>query len=203
MTSKRHSDASPDSGTTRALGSDWPRPVLGQHPTGVSVATAIAADGTPVALAVGSLTSDPPGPCLVAPLPRAQSSSWPKTEAPGGPCVTVLAADRGPLCRSFAFKAADKLSGVTWRAATCWFADLGRHGGGGRLRPGDRLGGGRSRHRRRTGPGPRRRAAHVAAAVLSGGHGRLSPRSLPVSDMRFGPPLQLVEPGPPSDGGAV
>ncbi len=56
MTSKRHSDASPDSGTTRALGSDWPRPVLGQHPTGVSVATAIAADGTPVALAVGSLT---------------------------------------------------------------------------------------------------------------------------------------------------
>ena len=101
----------------RARDPGWFRQVLGQYPTGVSVVTAVAADGTPAALTVGSFTSVSLDPPLVAFLPAKQSTSWPKIQAAGRFCVNILAAGQEPLCRVFAAKAVDKFAGVGWRPA--------------------------------------------------------------------------------------
>lgn len=107
----------------RALGSsaviepDAYRHVLGYFPTGVTVATAIGTDETPVGMAVGSFTSVSLDPPLVAFLPDKSSSSFPKIRDAGCFCVNVLADDQESVCRSFAAKGADKFAGIGWRTA--------------------------------------------------------------------------------------
>lgn len=93
------------------------RDVLGQYPTGVSVVTAVQADGTAAGLAVGSFTSVSLDPPLVAFLPDKASTSWPKIQAAGSFCVNVLGADQESICRTFATKAPDKFAGLSWRPA--------------------------------------------------------------------------------------
>lgn len=93
------------------------RDVLGQYPTGVSVVTAVQADGSVAGLAVGSFTSVSLNPPLVAFLPDKSSTSWPKIRDAGAFCVNVLGADQESVCRTFATKAPDKFAGLTWRPA--------------------------------------------------------------------------------------
>ncbi len=177
----------------RAHDQGWFRQVLGQYPTGVSVVTAIASDGAPVALTVGSFTSVSLDPPLVAFLPARQSSSWPKIEAAGRFCVNILGADQEPLCRAFAAKSTDKFAGVGWRPATsgapvldgvvAWVDceldavyDAGDHViVVGRVRD---LDVGR---------------AGLPLLFFQGGYGRFSPHSLVAEDTRYGAELQLAD----------
>ncbi|KXF55774.1 hypothetical protein AXA44_36690 [Rhodococcus sp. SC4] len=93
------------------------RRVLGAFPTGVTVITAIADDGTPAGMAVGSFTSVSLNPPLVAFLPAKTSSSFPRIAAAKSYCVNVLGADQETLCRTFAVKGGDKFAGVSWHPA--------------------------------------------------------------------------------------
>ncbi|HEY2100013.1 MAG TPA: flavin reductase family protein, partial [Pseudonocardia sp.] len=66
------------------------RQVLGSYPTGVTVITAIAEDGSPAGMAVGSFTSVSLDPPLVAFLPDRSSTSFPKIRTARSFCVNVL-----------------------------------------------------------------------------------------------------------------
>jgi flavin reductase (DIM6/NTAB) family NADH-FMN oxidoreductase RutF len=102
------------SGSTRELDGQRFRRVLGSYPTGVTVVTAIAADGVPAGMAVGSFTSVSLDPPLVAFLPDKSSTSFPKIRTATSFCVNVLAADQEPLCRAFASRGGNKFAGVQW-----------------------------------------------------------------------------------------
>ncbi|MFZ2997878.1 flavin reductase family protein [Sphingobium sp.] len=94
------------------------RRVLGHYPTGVCVVTAVEADGTPIAMVVGSFTSVSLDPPLVGFFPARTSSSWPRIEKVGKFCVNVLASDQLPLCRQLASPGAEKFAGVAHRVST-------------------------------------------------------------------------------------
>lgn len=93
------------------------RNVLGHFPTGVVVVTAIAREGAPVGMAVGSFTSVSLDPPLVAFLPDRASSSFPRIREADSFCVNVLASDQEPVCRAFAMKKTDKFDGIAWEHA--------------------------------------------------------------------------------------
>jgi flavin reductase (DIM6/NTAB) family NADH-FMN oxidoreductase RutF/DNA-binding IclR family transcriptional regulator len=93
------------------------RDVLGHLPTGVVVVTALAADGAPVGMAVGSFTSVSLDPPLVAFFPDKSSSTFPRLRESSSFCVNILAADQGEVCRRFATKGADKFADTAWKAA--------------------------------------------------------------------------------------
>ncbi|MFC9591233.1 flavin reductase family protein [Streptomyces sp. NPDC056944] len=108
----------------RAVGDDERAPVdpgefrrvLGHFASGVTIVTALDADG-PAGFACqsfASLSLDPP---LVAFMVARTSTTWPRIAAAGTFCVNVLGADQGPLCRSFAVSGADKFAGVDWTPA--------------------------------------------------------------------------------------
>jgi flavin reductase (DIM6/NTAB) family NADH-FMN oxidoreductase RutF len=91
------------------------RQVLGHFPSGVTVITARAEDGTPAGLAVGSFASLSLDPPLVLFCAAKRSSTWPKIEAAGHFCVNILSEDQETLCRQFASKTPDKFAGVGWK----------------------------------------------------------------------------------------
>jgi 3-hydroxy-9,10-secoandrosta-1,3,5(10)-triene-9,17-dione monooxygenase reductase component len=91
------------------------RQVLGHYPTGVVVVTAMAADGEPAGLAIGSFTSVSLDPPLVAFFPDKSSSSWPRIESAGTFCVNILGEDQEDVCRVFASKGTDKFASIGWR----------------------------------------------------------------------------------------
>lgn len=93
----------------------WFRQVLGQYPTGVTVITAMCADGQPNGMAVGSFTSVSLSPPLVAFFPDKSSTTWPKICPVGAFCVNVLGADQEDVCRLFATKGADRFAQLKWR----------------------------------------------------------------------------------------
>lgn len=89
------------------------RRVLGHFASGVTIVTALGADG-PTGFACqsfASLSLDPP---LVAFMVARTSTTWPRIAAAGTFCVNVLGAGQGELCRSFAVSGADKFAGVEW-----------------------------------------------------------------------------------------
>lgn len=88
------------------------RQVLGSYPTGVSVITALDANGAPAGMVVGTFTSVSLDPPLVGFLPDKRSSSWPLIEAAGHFCVNVLARDQLELCAKLAKSGPDKFAGV-------------------------------------------------------------------------------------------
>jgi flavin reductase (DIM6/NTAB) family NADH-FMN oxidoreductase RutF/DNA-binding IclR family transcriptional regulator len=98
--------------------SKWFRQVLGHYPTGVTVVTAVDADGRPAGMAVGSFTSVSLDPPLVAFLPDKGSSSFPRIRTASSFCVNVLSAEQENVCRAFAAKGADKFQGLSWRPST-------------------------------------------------------------------------------------
>jgi flavin reductase (DIM6/NTAB) family NADH-FMN oxidoreductase RutF len=94
------------------------RRVLGHHPTGVSVVTALDADDGPVGMTVGSFTSVSLDPPLVAFYPMRGSSTFDSIAKSGTFCVNILASDQEELCRRFASQRADKFRDVGWRASS-------------------------------------------------------------------------------------
>jgi flavin reductase (DIM6/NTAB) family NADH-FMN oxidoreductase RutF len=102
------------SSSTRSIDGQRFRDVLGNYPTGVTVVTAVAADGQPAGMAVGSFTSVSLDPPLVAFLPDKSSTSFPRIRTATSFCVNVLAADQESVCRVFATRGADKFAGLAW-----------------------------------------------------------------------------------------
>lgn len=93
------------------------RETLGHYPTGVAVVTAVAEDGSPAGMVVGSFTSVSLDPPLVAFLPTKDSGSWSRLSTAERFCVNVLAADQEDVCRRFASRVPDKFEGFGWSPA--------------------------------------------------------------------------------------
>ena len=91
------------------------RETLGHYPTGVAVVTAVAEDGKPVGMVVGSFTSVSLDPPLVAFFPACTSRSFTHLKTSSAFCVNVLASDQEPLCRQLATSEAAKFDGVQWQ----------------------------------------------------------------------------------------
>ena len=92
------------------------RDVLGHFVSGITVVTAMAAEG-PVGFtcqSFSSLSLDPP---LVAFAPARTSSTWPRLREAGRFCVNVLAEEQSGLSRQFARSGTDKYAGVGWAAS--------------------------------------------------------------------------------------
>ena len=92
------------------------RDVLGHFVSGVTVVTALAAEG-PVGFtcqSFSSLSLDPP---LVAFAPARTSTTWPRLREAGRFCVNVLAEEQSELSRQFARSGTDKYAGVGWSAS--------------------------------------------------------------------------------------
>jgi flavin reductase (DIM6/NTAB) family NADH-FMN oxidoreductase RutF len=99
------------------------RQVLGHFPTGVTIITGMAADGTgaliPAGFTIGSFTSVSLEPPLVGFLPMVISDTWAAMAPSGKFCVNVLGAHHGPACWRFAKKGVDdRFADVGWHAGT-------------------------------------------------------------------------------------
>ena len=94
------------------------RRVLGHHPTGASVVTAMGDDGRPAGMVVGTFTSVSLDPPLVAFLPDKSSTSWPRIREAGSFCVNVLSASQQQISRQFAQSGGEKFRGIGWRPAS-------------------------------------------------------------------------------------
>jgi flavin reductase (DIM6/NTAB) family NADH-FMN oxidoreductase RutF len=89
------------------------REVLGHFASGVTVVTAVTADGPSgfTCQSFSSLSLDPP---LVAFAPARTSQTWPALRAIGRFCVNVLAEGQDAVSRNFARSGVDKFDGVRW-----------------------------------------------------------------------------------------
>jgi flavin reductase (DIM6/NTAB) family NADH-FMN oxidoreductase RutF len=93
------------------------RETLGHYPTGVAVVTAIADDGQPVGMIVGTFSSVSMEPPLIAFYPMSNSRSFARVRTARAFCVNVLASDQEPFCRKFATAGEKKFDGVGWKPA--------------------------------------------------------------------------------------
>jgi flavin reductase (DIM6/NTAB) family NADH-FMN oxidoreductase RutF len=91
------------------------RETLGHYPTGVAVVTAVAEDGQPVGMVVGTFSSVSLDPPLIAFFPASNSKSFKQLRTARAFSVNVLAADQEPLCRKLATSGPGKFDGVRWR----------------------------------------------------------------------------------------
>lgn len=89
------------------------RQVLGHFPTGVCVVAAMSEDA-PVGLAIGSFFAISLEPPLVGFCIGSASKTWPKLQAAGSYCISILAEDQEEVSRVFASKAVDKFQGLGW-----------------------------------------------------------------------------------------
>ncbi|WP_226367803.1 flavin reductase family protein [Pseudonocardia sp. ICBG162] len=90
------------------------RTVLGAFCSGITVVTALDADGAPLGLtcqSFSSLSLDPP---LVLLAPARSSSTWPRIRAAGGFGVAVLAAGQEDVALAMARSGTDKFAGLDW-----------------------------------------------------------------------------------------
>ncbi len=90
------------------------RETLGHYPTGVAVVTAIAGDGRPAGMVVGTFSSVSLDPPLIAFFPATNSRSFEYLRTAQNFCINVLASDQEPLCRQLATGGANKFDGVNW-----------------------------------------------------------------------------------------
>ncbi len=121
------------------------RNALGGFATGVTVVTAMAAEGTPVGLTVSSFNSVSLEPPLVLWSLSANSPSLGIFESASHFAVNVLAANQEEVSNRFASRLEDKFDGVSWQpglggapvlAGTCASfecANVVRHAGGDHL----------------------------------------------------------------------
>ena len=91
------------------------RAALGQFATGVTIVTAVDAQGRLVGLTANSFNSVSLEPPLVLWSLSKQSSSMPALRAAPGYAINVLAADQRVLAERFARKGIDRFDGVAWR----------------------------------------------------------------------------------------
>lgn len=99
------------------------RRVLGHFASGVTVVTAVDADG-PAGFACQSFASLSLEPPLVVFMVGRASTTWPRIARAGRFCVNVLGEAQGELCRGFAVSGADKFAGVSYRPAPATGAPL-------------------------------------------------------------------------------
>ncbi|MGY1712482.1 flavin reductase family protein [Geodermatophilus sp. SYSU D00758] len=109
------SEAQPESGEpVPVVDPRTMRDVLGHFASGVTVVTAMTADG-PIGFtcqSFSSLSLDPP---LVVFAPARTSTTWPRLRDIGRFCVNVLAEDQTDLSTTFARSGTDKFAGAHWR----------------------------------------------------------------------------------------
>jgi 3-hydroxy-9,10-secoandrosta-1,3,5(10)-triene-9,17-dione monooxygenase reductase component len=89
------------------------RDVLGHFASGVTVLTAVTAEG-PIGFtcqSFSSLSLDPP---LVAFAPARTSRTWPRLREIGRFCVNVLAEGQDAVSQTFARAGTDRFAGVHW-----------------------------------------------------------------------------------------
>lgn len=91
------------------------RETLGHYPTGVAVVTAIAEDGNPAGMVVGTFSSVSMDPPLIAFFPARSSRTFQYLRTATTFCVNVLASDQEQVCRQLATGGAAKFDGVGWR----------------------------------------------------------------------------------------
>lgn len=91
------------------------RAALGQFATGVTIVTAVDAQGRKVGLTANSFNSVSLSPPLVLWSLSKQSGSMPALQASAAYAVNVLAADQRVLAERFARKGIDRFEGVGWR----------------------------------------------------------------------------------------
>jgi flavin reductase (DIM6/NTAB) family NADH-FMN oxidoreductase RutF len=101
--------------TSKAIDPALFRETLGHYPTGVAAVTAVAGDGKPVGMVVGTFSSVSLDPPLIAFFPASSSKSFKQLRSAAAFAVNVLAADQEPLCRRLSTSDADKFDGVRWR----------------------------------------------------------------------------------------
>lgn len=89
------------------------RQVMGHFASGITVVTAVGADG-PIGLTAQSFVSLSLDPPLVALCPARTSSTWPRIRDVGAFCVNILGEQQEDVCRAFAMSGADKFAGVQW-----------------------------------------------------------------------------------------
>ncbi len=89
------------------------REVLGHFASGVTVVTALTADG-PIGFTCQSFSSLSLEPPLVTFAPGRASSTWPRLRDIGRFCVNVLAEGQDALSQTFALSGTDKFAGVHW-----------------------------------------------------------------------------------------
>ncbi|MFC8453144.1 flavin reductase family protein [Kitasatospora sp. NPDC057223] len=99
----------------KAVDSALFRETLGHYPTGVAVVTAMAEDGHPAGMVVGTFSSVSLDPPMVAFFPAVGSRSFEHLRTAPAFCVNVLASDQESLCRRMATGGAGKFDGVSWR----------------------------------------------------------------------------------------
>ncbi len=90
------------------------RSALGMFATGVTIVTAMTADGQPIGLTANSFNSvslDPP--LVLWSLSRA-AASLPAFSTGSHYAINILAADQRALAERFALKGADRWAGVSW-----------------------------------------------------------------------------------------
>ena len=90
------------------------REILTNFPSGVSVVTALGADGSPYGLTVSAFCAVSVDPPLVLVCIDKTSATLPAIQASGGFTVNILAGDREELALKFAGKSPDKFVGLTW-----------------------------------------------------------------------------------------
>lgn|GEM_PF-104535 len=94
------------------------RETMGHYPTGVALVTAIADDGEPVGMVVGTFTAVSLSPPLVAFLPRRDSRTFARLRTADAFCVNVLAATQAWLCHRFTDPGVtDRFRDVPWTPA--------------------------------------------------------------------------------------
>ena len=91
------------------------RETLGHYPTGVAAVTAVAGDGKPVGMIVGTFSSVSMDPPLIAFYSMSSSRSFAQVQTAVAFCVNVLASDQEPFCRRFATAGDSRFDGVAWR----------------------------------------------------------------------------------------
>ena len=102
-----------DGGPARIVDPDVLRDVLGHFASGVTVVTAVTAEG-PVGFtcqSFSSLSLDPP---LVVFAPARTSRTWARLREMGRFCVNVLAEGQDDVSQIFSRSAPDKFAGVPW-----------------------------------------------------------------------------------------
>jgi flavin reductase (DIM6/NTAB) family NADH-FMN oxidoreductase RutF/DNA-binding IclR family transcriptional regulator len=91
------------------------RRVLGHHPTGVCVVTAMDPEQGPIGMTVGSFASVSLDPPLILFMPKSDSVTFERIRRIGTFSVNVLSADQGDVCRQFAGRTEGRFAGISWK----------------------------------------------------------------------------------------
>ncbi|GAA3882265.1 flavin reductase [Leifsonia kafniensis] len=94
---------------------EWWRTALGEYPTGVTLITALDAEGQPVGMVVGTFSAVSQQPPMVGYLATSTSETFGHVMAGGRFVASVLSAGHEELCRVFATKQQDRFEHGEWQ----------------------------------------------------------------------------------------